>query len=97
MGIDGFEQLLGQIIQTAMRSAVMRPKAIERVNVDTTVQEKAVAFPTDARLYHQARITLVRAARKRGVKLCQSYINGSDRIRRAEPHSHIAFDSWDAI
>ena len=73
IGTDGFEQLLGQIIQTAMRSAVMKPKEIERVNVDTTVQEKAVAFPTDARLYNQARIRLVRAARKRGVKLRQSY------------------------
>ena len=57
-----------------MRSSLMKPKEIERVNVDTTVQEKAVAFPTDARLYQQARITLVRAARKRGVNLRQSYV-----------------------
>ena len=74
IGTDGFEQLLGQIIQTAMRSTVMKLKEIERVNVDTTVQEKAVAFPTDARLYQQARIILVRAARKRGIKLRQSYV-----------------------
>ena len=74
IGADGFEQLLGQIIQIAMRSAVMKPREIERVNVDTTVQEKAVAFPTDARLYNHARITLVRAARKRGVQLRQSYV-----------------------
>jgi len=44
------------------------------VNVDTTVQEKAVAFPTDARLYNHARIILVRAARKRGVTLRQSFV-----------------------
>ena len=74
IGTDGFEQLLGQIIQTAMRIAVMKSQEIERVNVDTTVQEKAVAFPTDARLYNHAGITLVRAARKRGVKLRQSYV-----------------------
>lgn len=74
IGVDGFEQLLGQIIQTAMRTSVMKPQEIERVNVDTTVQEKAVSFPTDARLYNHARITLVRAARKRGVKLRQSYV-----------------------
>ena len=74
IGTDGFEQLLGQIIQSALRSNAMQPKEIERVNVDTTVQEKAVAFPTDARLYNQARITLVRAARKRGIKLRQSYV-----------------------
>ncbi len=74
IGTDGFEQLLGQIIQTAMRTSVLKPKEIERVNVDTTVQEKAVAFPTDARLYNHARITLVRAARKRDLKLRQSYV-----------------------
>ena len=74
IGVDGFEQLLGQIIQTAMRTAVMKPREIKRVNVDTTVQEKAVAFPTDARLYNQARKVLVREARKRGIKLRQSYV-----------------------
>ena len=74
IGTDGFEQLLGQIIQTALRCHVMKPQEIECVNVDTTVQEKAVAFPTDARLYNQARKALVRAARKRGVKLRQSYV-----------------------
>ncbi|MEO1391235.1 MAG: IS5 family transposase [Cyanobacteria bacterium J06634_6] len=74
IGVDGFEQLLGQIIQTAMRTAMLKRKQIERVNVDTTVQEKAVAFPTDARLYNHARTTLVRAARKRGIDLRQSYV-----------------------
>ena len=43
------------------------------MNVDTTVQEKAIAFPTDARLYHKARATLVRAARHLGITLRQSY------------------------
>ena len=43
------------------------------MNVDTTVQEKAIAFPTDARLYDKARRTLVRAAKKQNIKLRQSY------------------------
>ena len=43
------------------------------MNVDTTVQEKAVAFPTDARLYHKMRVALVAAAKKREVELRQSY------------------------
>ena len=34
------------------RKTTLREREIERVNVDTTVQEKAIAFPTDARLYH---------------------------------------------
>lgn len=43
------------------------------MNVDTTVQDKAIAFPTDARLYHKARSALVRMAKKMGVGLRQSY------------------------
>ena len=35
----------------------------------TPVQEKAVAFPTDVKLIHRARETLVRLARERGVPL----------------------------
>ena len=46
---------------------------LERVNVDTTVQEKAIAFPTDARLYHKARRLLVRLAKRREIELRQSY------------------------
>ena len=41
--------------------------------MDTTVQPKAVAFPTDAKLMHRARERLARLARKTGVQLRQSY------------------------
>ena len=43
------------------------------MNVDTTVQDKAIAFPTDARLYHKARGALVRMAQGMGIALRQSY------------------------
>ena len=42
-------------------------------DIDTTVQPKAVAFPTDAKLMHRARERLVKLARKTGVELRQSY------------------------
>ena len=44
-----------------------------KVNVDTTVQEKAIAFPTDARLYHKMRNALVRLAKQLDLRLRQSY------------------------
>ena len=43
------------------------------VNADTTVQEKAIAFPTDARPYQKARAALVKVAKKCGIGLRQSY------------------------
>ena len=74
VGPEGIEQLLAGVIRSAMSTSMLKPREIESVNVDTTVQEKAVAFPTDARLYQHARVTLVRAARKRGIQLRQSYV-----------------------
>jgi len=63
LGAAGVEKLLTETLSTAKREQVLRESEIKRVHVDTTVQEKAVAFPTDARLYHKARRALVRAAR----------------------------------
>lgn len=74
MGLEGVEKLLGQVLRTAINQQALKPSEIARVNVDTTVQQKAIAFPTDARLYDKARRALVRFARKHQVKLRQSYV-----------------------
>jgi len=50
---DGVEKLLKEVLATAVRSGALSEKDLECVTVDTTVQEKAVAFPTDARLYSE--------------------------------------------
>lgn len=74
VGVEGSEQLLKESLAAAQREAVLTAPEIKRVNVDTTVQEKAIAFPTDARLYHKARQALVRVARCCHFKLRQSYV-----------------------
>src|SRR5215203_483589 len=73
LGASGVEKLLTETLSTAKREGALREREIKRVNVDTTVQEKAVAFPTDARLYHKARCVLVREAKRVGLELRQSY------------------------
>ena len=67
------EKLLKETVETAKRKGLMKARHLERVNVDTTVQEKAVAFPTDARLYHKMRRALVRMAKREGIELRQSF------------------------
>jgi len=52
----------------------LRTRDLERVTVDTTVQPKAITFPTDAKLLHAAIRGLNRLARKHGVALRQSYL-----------------------
>ena len=73
IGSKGTEKLLQATIETALRKEYITKQSLERVNVDTTVQEKAITFPTDARLYHKARVMLVKLAKERGIQLRQSY------------------------
>jgi transposase, IS5 family len=73
VGADGIEKLLKQTIATAKQEGALKDHEITRVNVDTTVQEKAIAFPTDARLYYKARRALVRAAARAGIILRRNY------------------------
>lgn len=64
MGEEGVEWLLTQTIRAAQKSGAIDEDSVKRVAVDTTVMEKAIAHPTDSRLYERARDQLV-AWRKR--------------------------------
>ena len=57
----------------AHKTGALAPRDLERVVVDTTVQPKAIAHPTDARLCHRALQKLVDLAKRHGVPLRQSY------------------------
>jgi IS5 family transposase len=79
LGAAGVEELLTETLSTAKREQALVESEIKRVNVDTTVQEKAIAFPTDARLYHKARRALVRAAQAADIPLRQTYVRLSQQ------------------
>lgn len=65
--------MLKLTIRAGPTTRTITPASLDAVNVDTTVQPKAIAFPTDARLYHKARAALVRQAKRAGIALRQSY------------------------
>jgi IS5 family transposase len=73
IGESGCEFILGLTIQVGLSTKTVAKKSLEVVNVDTTVQEKAIAFPTDTRLLNKVRVALVHLAKKQGLKLRQSY------------------------
>nr|CCD32011.1 Transposase, IS4 family [Methylocystis sp. SC2] len=73
MGEEKLVALLQESLAAATRAGAAKPSDFAKVIVDTTVQEKAIAFPTDAKLMHRARERLVRLAKKHGVTLRQSY------------------------
>jgi transposase, IS5 family len=80
VGEAGGEELLRQTIEAGLRMGVIKPSELRRVNVDTTVQEKHIRFPTDPRLYDRMRERLVMAARREGLKLRQSYVRVGKRL-----------------
>jgi IS5 family transposase len=53
---------------------------LKRINVDTTVETKAIRFPTDARLYNRCRERLVKIARREGLVIKQSYEHVGRRL-----------------
>jgi len=73
MGEEKLQALLQESLAVATRTEAMKPSDLARVVIDTTVQPKAVMFPTDAKLLNRARERLVRLAKKLGVSLRQSY------------------------
>lgn len=73
IGEEGCEWLLEHSIKAAISAGVMKRQSLGTVIVDTTVQPKAIAHPTDSRLLNRAREQLVAAAQDAGIELRQSY------------------------
>jgi IS5 family transposase len=79
MGEEKLEALLQESLSVAHKTGALSSKDLERVVVDTTVQPKAIAHPTDARLAHRAIEKLVGLAKREGVVLRQSYVRVAKR------------------
>jgi IS5 family transposase len=74
VGADRLEELLQETIALAKREGQVSQRDLERVNVDTTVQEKNITYPTDSKLMYRSIQKLVKAAQSRSIKLRQSYL-----------------------
>jgi IS5 family transposase len=73
LGEETLSALLQESLAVAHKTGALATKDMERVVVDTTVQPKAIAHPTDVRLMHRALVNLVKLAKRAGVPLRQSY------------------------
>ena len=79
LGEEQLAALLQESLSVAHKTGAIETKDLERVAVDTTVQPKAIAHPTDTRLMFRAIEKLVDLARREGVPLRQSYLRVAKR------------------
>jgi len=79
LGAEQIAALIQESLAVAHKTGAIATKDLQRVVVDTTVQPKAIAHPTDARLMHRALIKLVKLANDESVELRQSYLRVAKR------------------
>ena len=82
IGEAGVEELLKATIDMAVQTKAVQPAEFERIIVDTTVQEEAIAHPVDSRLLDIARAKVVQAARRAGITLKQTFSKEGKTLRR---------------
>lgn len=89
IGEEGVEELLKATIDTAVQIGAIEPQEFEQVIVDSTVQEKAIAYPVDARLLEIAREKLVKSAKALGLRFKQTHAKEGKRLRfKASGYAH---------
>src|SRR3954466_1053444 len=89
MGEDKLIALIQESLAVATRVGAAKPADFRQVIIDTTVQEKEITFPPDAKLMHRARERLVRLAKRHGVRLRQSYVRvGKIALIKHQRYAH---------
>ncbi len=76
---DRLDILLAESLRIAHDTGALKKNDLARVTIDTTVQPKNVAFPTDARLLETAIRQLGKLAKEHDVPLRQSYARVAKR------------------
>jgi IS5 family transposase len=82
IGEAGMQAILKATIDTAVTSNAIKPAEFERIIVDSTVQEKAIAYPVDSRLLEIARHKIVTHAKRCGIALRQSFAKEGKALKR---------------
>ena len=89
IGEAGLAEILARTVNTAVALKAITPKELETIIIDSTVQEKAIAHPTDSRLLEVARIKLVLCAKRAGIDLKQTFQKEGKTLRfRAGGYAH---------
>jgi IS5 family transposase len=73
-------KLLQETIKSGFKTKIIKAKSIETAVIDSTVQEKNIAYPTDAKLYYKGILLLRELAKRLNIKQRQSYKRAGKRL-----------------
>lgn len=82
VGAEKLKSLIEETIRIAKSKKFTNDEDLSRVIVDTTVQEKNITHPTDAKLLTRAIIKLGKFSLEHGIKLRQSYTRKAKQMLR---------------
>ncbi len=86
---SNLQKLLETTIESGFVTKTIQKRSLKKVNVDTTVQEKNIVFPTDIMLYYRLIGYLVKQAKEYGISLKQTYLRvGKKLLRRHSGYVH---------
>lgn len=89
IGEEGCEWLLTQTLQAGKKLGVLKTSSLDKVVVDTTCMEKAIAHPVDSKLFNRMREHLVREAESLNIKLRQNYNQVAPQlVKKAARYGH---------
>ena len=89
VGTDRLNMLLDETIAMARGQGHVSDHELRHVTVDTTVQEKNITHPTDAKLLYRCIEKLVKFAKARKIKLRQTYLRvGKKAMVMASRYAH---------
>lgn len=89
IGEEGCEWLLTQTLQAGKKLGVLKNASLNKIVVDTTCMEKAIAHPVDSKLYNKMREHLVKQANEQGINLRQNYNQiAPELVQKAGRYGH---------
>jgi IS5 family transposase len=88
IGEEQLKLVLEETVRVAIEKKFVSKKELSEVIVDTTVQEKNITFPTDAKLLYSAIVKLGKYCRFHKIKLRQSYVRKAKKwLRKASGYA----------
>jgi len=89
LGEKMLKNILAQTVVVALKTKTVKKTSLQKTISDTTVMEKNVSFPTDAKLYDTGRRHLVKIAEKSNIRLRQNYNQISKKhLRKIAQYAH---------